>query len=263
MNVLIIHRAFRTMLDKERWIYNPARCLRKTYKYPMLEDSQLGGYYIKGYKPIVFDEDEEKGDDSEVLPQIQLSRRTRKIAKKGKHDMQEEEKDDEDSVASVVAVPTPKRKRTAPDAPTAPPNVRSMVPPTPRITTPLLNRTNIRSAPGSSSSASSAHLSSSLTSSPSVSAMPTPSDDAIGELIEKHMKVFVGVMLRNQRDIVQESQRQLEETVKQAMTKHQAEIAAMKASLMAAPKRSDRRDIPSSMPSPPILPPQLKQCMDV
>jgi hypothetical protein len=255
------------MLDKERWIYDPARCLRKTCKYPMLEDSQLGGYYIKGHKPIVFGEDEEKGDDSEVLPQIQLSRRSRKIVKKGKYDMQEEEKDDEDSVASVVAVPTPKRKRTAPDAPIAPiapPNVRSMVPPTPRVTTPLLNRTNNRRAPGSSSSASSAHLSSSLTSSPSVSAMPTPSDDAIGELIEKHMKVFVGVMLRNQRDIVQESQRQLEETVKQAMTKHQAEIAAMKASLMPAPKRSDRRDMPSFLPSPPpILPPQQKQCMYV
>jgi hypothetical protein len=75
----------------------------------------------------------------------------------------------------------------------------------------------------------------------------------IGNLIEKHMNVFVGVMLRNQKDIIDESQRHMEGTMKDALKKHQAEIASLKASIGLAQRSTannrDQRATPMSSPS--------------
>jgi len=97
------------MLDKERWIYDPARCLRKTCKFPMLADSQLGNYFLKGHKPFIVDDDEEKEDDLYVRPKVKISRKLRNEINR---DVADEEKDDEDSEASVIPISKPKRKRS-------------------------------------------------------------------------------------------------------------------------------------------------------
>ena len=223
------------MLDKERWIYDPARCLRKTCKFPMLADSQLGNYFLKGHKPFVANDDEEKDDDDlYVRPKVKISRKSRNEINR---DVADEEKDEEDSEASVRHISKPKRKRSE-----APQTVRIDVPPPmPRSAAPQLNRSNVRRAAGSSSSSvgssnSTIDSSSVHSSSTCGSSKASLSDEMIGELVEKHMKAFVGVMMRSQKDLVLESQRHLEDTVKNAMTKQQADIAAMKA-LIAGQKR--------------------------
>ena len=239
------------MLDKERWIYDPARCLRKTCKFPMLADSQLGNYFLKGHKPFIVDDDEEKEEDLYVRPKVKISRKLRNEINR---DVADEEKDDEDSEASVIPMSKPKRKRSEQtvriDVPLPPP-------PTPRSATPLLSRSNVRRAAGSSVSSSNSSMDSSSvhSSSPSISSRASLNDEMIGELVEKHMKAFVGVMMRSQKDLVLESQRHLEDTVKNAMTKQQADIAAMKA-LIAGQKRqlpSESFDTPpftARMPPP-------------
>lgn len=234
------------MLDKERWIYDPARCLRKTCKYPMLADTQLGGYFIKGHKPITLDDDEEKADDSDVVPPIQATRRSRKFSNKAKVIAPSEEKDgDDSSVTSVVAGPEPKRRCTSANLPPIPPPKQ---PPTPRNQLPLPSRSALRR-----SSASTTTSSSSSQSSTPQSATPSYDDDMIGNIIEKHMNVFVGVMLRNQKDIIDESQRHMEGTMKDALKKHQAEIASLKASIGLAQRSTannrDQRATPMSSPS--------------